>query len=105
MVFLYRIVDGGADHSYGIQVAKLAGLPPQVLRRARARSWSRWKRGTRLPWVCPQQMYMFGPEQPSGPSPIEQELDIVDPDSLSPREAHELVYHLKHLANKPRKKG
>ena len=35
IVFLRKIIPGGADRSYGIEVAKLAGLPPQVLKRAR----------------------------------------------------------------------
>ena len=35
IVFLRKIVPGGCDHSYGIQVAKLAGLPPEVIRRAK----------------------------------------------------------------------
>ncbi len=36
VVFLRKIVRGGADHSYGVQVAKLAGLPPKVIKRAKA---------------------------------------------------------------------
>ena len=51
----------------------------------------------------PQQMYLFGPAASSAPSPIEEELEHIDPDALSPREAHDLIYHLKHLVNKPRK--
>jgi DNA mismatch repair protein MutS len=103
VVFLYRIVDGGADHSYGIQVAKLAGLPPGVLKRAREILES-LETGNAAAVGLPQQMYLFGPETAAqGPSPVEQELDAVDPDTLSPREAHDFLYHLKHLANKPRK--
>lgn len=102
VVFLYRIVDGGADHSYGIQVAKLAGLPPGVLKRAREILES-LETGNAAAVGLPQQMYLFGPETTQGPSPVEQELEAVDPDALSPREAHDFLYHLKHLANKPRK--
>ena len=101
VVFLYRIVDGGADHSYGIQVAKLAGLPKQVLSRAREILES-LESGNTAALGLPQQMYLFGPAAPSGPSPIEKELEAVNPDDLSPREAHDLVCHLKHLMTKPR---
>jgi len=103
VVFLYRIADGGADHSYGIQVAKLAGLPPGMLARAREILES-LESGNTASVGLPEQMYLFGPPPAAGPSPIEKELEAVDPDALSPREAHDLVYHLKHLAHKPRKK-
>ncbi len=104
VVFLYRIVDGGADHSYGIQVAKLAGLPPEVLNRAREILES-LEAGDTASVGLPEQMYLFGPAPSNEPSPVEKELETVDPDALSPREAQDLLYHLKHLANKPRKKG
>ena len=100
VVFLYRIVDGGADHSYGIHVAKLAGLPRDVLERAREILES-LESGNTAAVGLPQQMYLFGP-QSTGPSAVERELEHVNPDELSPREAQELLYHLKHLANKPR---
>lgn len=101
VVFLYRIVDGGADHSYGIQVAKLAGLPNSVIRRARDILES-LEAGNPASAGLPQQMYLFGPGGPTEPSAVEKELELVEPDALSPREAHELVCHLKHLMNKPR---
>jgi DNA mismatch repair protein MutS len=103
VVFLYRIAEGGADHSYGIQVAKLAGLPEDVLARAREILES-LETGTQASAGLPEQMYLFGPAQPAGPGPVEKELDKIDPDELSPRDAHDLVRHLKHLANKPRGK-
>jgi DNA mismatch repair protein MutS len=101
VIFLYRIIDGGADHSYGIQVAKLAGLPPGVLT-PRARN-------PRVP--RDRQHRRRGPARadvplPHGPAPgrlrLEKELAKVEPDTMSPKEAHEFLYHLKHLANKPR---
>jgi DNA mismatch repair protein MutS len=100
VVFLYRIVEGGADHSYGIQVAKLAGLPPRVLDRAREILDS-LEAGAPATSGLPEQMYLFG-AAPAEPSKVEQELEAVDPDDLSPKEAHEFLYHLKHLMNRPR---
>jgi DNA mismatch repair protein MutS len=101
VVFLYRIIDGGADHSYGIQVAKLAGLPHSVITRARAILES-LESGNSAAVGLPEQMYLFGTAPDPGPTAVEKELQLIDPDQLSPKEAHELIYHLKHLANKPR---
>jgi DNA mismatch repair protein MutS len=103
VVFLYRIVEGGADHSYGIQVAKLAGLPAGVLIRAREILQS-LEAGQPATAGLPEQMWLFGPTPTNEPTPVEKELAAVDPDALSPREAHDFLYHLKHLANKPRQK-
>lgn len=103
IVFLYRIVEGGADHSYGIQVAKLAGLPAAMLDRAREILES-LEAGNQGAAGLPEQMYLFGSTPSAEPSAIEKELEAVDPDTLSPREAQEFLYHLKHLVNKPRGK-
>ena len=46
----------------------------------------------------PKQMYLFGPEGVSGPGPIEKELESVDVDALSPREAQAMLYELKRLS-------
>ncbi|MDX9971606.1 MAG: DNA mismatch repair protein MutS [FCB group bacterium] len=102
VVFLYRIVDGGADHSYGIQVAKLAGLPNKVIERARDILES-LESGNTATLGIPQQMNLFGPTtEPAGPTPLEKELESINPDDLSPREAHDFIYHLKHLLKHPR---
>lgn len=93
VVFLYRIVDGGADHSYGIQVAKLAGLPKPVIQRARA-ILELLESGNTASLGLPQQMYLFGSAPAPAPSPVEKELSGINPDDLSPRDAHELVRHL-----------
>jgi DNA mismatch repair protein MutS len=102
VVFLYRIVDGGADHSYGIQVAKLAGLPREVIARARD-VLQNLESGNAGALGISEQMYLFGPAQPAEASAVEKELETIDPDALAPKEAHELLYHLKRLLS--RKKG
>ncbi len=104
VVFLYRIVDGGADHSYGIQVAKLAGLPQDVITRAREILDS-LEAGAPALSGLPQQLYLFGPGTSAEPSRVEQELETVDPDELSPKEAQEFLYHLKHLLKTPRQES
>ncbi len=101
VIFLYRIVDGGADHSYGIQVAKLAGLPAPVIERARTILHSLESGAPALSGL-PEQLYLFAPAPTTEPSAVEKELAEIDPDALSPKEAHDFLYHLKHLLAKPR---
>lgn len=100
VIFLYRIAEGGADHSYGIQVAKLAGLPREVIERAHE-ILAALESGSTANIGLPQQLQLFAPASPAPkPSEVEQELRRVNPDDLSPREAQELLYHLKHLAGR-----
>jgi len=100
VVFLYRIVDGGADHSYGIQVAKLAGLPTGVISRARD-ILEGLESGNQAAVGLPQQMYLFGPaQQPPAESQVEKELSQTELDTLSPRDALDFLYHLKNQIKK-----
>ncbi len=100
VIFLYRIVEGGADHSYGIQVAKLAGLPKAVIERAHE-ILEALESGSTAQIGLPQQLQLFGPTtaEPK-PSQAETELRRINPDELTPREAQELLYHLKNLAER-----
>jgi len=94
IVFLHKIVEGGTDRSYGIHVARLAGVPPTVLERARSilRDLERDEEGlarkilegTVTPGaaVRPQQLGLF-----AQPSVVEEELASLDLDRLSPLEA------------------
>ena len=102
IVFLHEVVPGAADRSYGVHVAKLAGLPPAVLMRAEA-VLAVLERGeqtgalTRLADDLP----LFRAAEPkkidAEPSPLEQALVALEPDTLSPRDALELIYKLKAL--------
>jgi len=110
VVFLHEVGPGAADRSYGIQVARLAGLPDAVIARARQvlaelESGGQQDRLTAvisdLPLfdtvrdaVTPAQA-QADPQPPS--TPVLDALAEADPDSLSPREALELVYRLKAL--------
>lgn len=100
VIFLYRIVEGGADHSYGIQVAKLAGLPKPVIARARE-VLQLLESGNTTALGLPEQLQLFSAAQQrseaAAPSAIEHELKDIDPDELSPRQAQELIYRLKKL--------
>lgn len=102
IVFLRRLADGGADRSYGIQVARLAGLPEGIVLRARellaelegshsGGGEGLGRHGAHRPAgeAPPDQLSMFTVEHP-----MVTRLRAVDPDSLSPREALQLLYEL-----------
>jgi DNA mismatch repair protein MutS len=97
VVFLYKLVEGGSDHSYGIHVAKLAGLPPEVIERARNvlsdLETTGMQRDSR-PVSEPAQMQLFAPAPTSA---VEQELKKLDLDRLTPLEA---LSKLAELRNK-----
>jgi DNA mismatch repair protein MutS len=122
VVFLHRLAEGGASRSYGIQVARLAGLPQVVIERARAvlaaleRGEDAFGRARPLAGI--RQMELFAapvaeeaqpepPTPPPGPSPagestlspaaagVLRSLREADPDDLSPRAAHALLQELR----------
>jgi DNA mismatch repair protein MutS len=98
LVFLHEVVAGAADRSYGIQVAKLAGLPASVVRRARkvlADLEASRPNGTldSLP------LFSYEPPPPAPAHDVLRDaISALDPDALSPREAHASLYALKRLA-------
>ena len=103
IVFLYEVGDGAADRSYGIHVARIAGLPDAVIRRAEEvlgtiETGEQGSAVTRLADDLP--LFQAAPEPASapGPSPIEEALAGTVPDELTPREALDLLYRLKALA-------
>ena len=101
-----------ADRSYGIQVAKLAGLPEPVLRRARQvltvleqRSANGQGTSGRVGAVL-DDLPLFAHQPPSPQvrvNPLHEMLDTVRPDELTPREAIELVYELKKARDAARR--
>ncbi|HYD37600.1 MAG TPA: DNA mismatch repair protein MutS, partial [Allosphingosinicella sp.] len=103
LVLLHEVAKGPADRSYGLAVAKLAGLPAPVLARARA-VLARLEQGRAATGGIAaglDDLPLFAasaqPEE-SAPDPLRTALAGVDADSLSPREALDLVYALKRLA-------
>jgi DNA mismatch repair protein MutS len=98
IVFLHHLEPGPASRSYGVQVARLAGMPPAVVRQARAALEAL----ERQQQAQSAQVDLFAavppPAPPREPSPLEDALEALDPDRLSPREALEALYRLKQLA-------
>lgn len=98
---------GAADRSYGVQVARLAGLPDSVVARAKAvlEKLEQGEREGAGPRAVIDDLPLFAavaaqpaPKPPEGPSPVEDALRDVLPDQLTPRDALDLVYRLKALA-------
>lgn len=103
LVLLHEVAEGPADRSYGIAVARLAGLPPAVLARARGvlakLEEGRAKTGGIAAGLDDLPLFAAGAvEETAAPDPLRETLAGVDADALSPREALDLVYRLKGLA-------
>jgi DNA mismatch repair protein MutS len=104
LVFLHSVREGPANQSYGLQVAALAGVPPEVIRRARG--YLRTLEQDRAAGAGPQaELPLFAPaaaeEAAPASHPVLQRLAEVDPDALSPREALALLYELLSLSEPP----
>ncbi|MFM8610855.1 MAG: DNA mismatch repair protein MutS [Burkholderiaceae bacterium] len=96
IVFLHELQPGPASRSYGVQVARLAGMPAPVLNHARAALASLESQQA----AGREQVDLFAapPAEPDrGPSPVEAALAALDPDALSPREALDALYTLRKL--------
>ena len=94
IVFLHEIQPGPASRSYGVQVAKLAGIPASVLHHARHALAALEERAS----AGAAQVDLFAPPPAADlptPSATEALLAQINPDALSPREALEALYQLK----------
>jgi DNA mismatch repair protein MutS len=105
VIFLHEVGRGAADRSYGIQVAKLAGLPEAVIERAREvldlleQGGQTGKAGALI-----DDLPLFTAEVKRGPpaakanDELKQAVEALDPDAMTPREALDALYRLKGLA-------
>ena len=94
ITFLHQIVDGSADGSYGVHVASLAGLPKEVIQRAEVLLEASHPKREILP---PIDSHLPKPEEQQLPEDLEamiEKLKEIAPDSLTPREALEILYEL-----------
>ncbi len=99
IVFLHEVAPGAADRSYGIHVAKLAGLPPAVVTRAEEvlRALDEGREGHK-PLARIDDLPLFAAQPaaaPKTPSAVEDALRTIQPDALTPKQALELLYELK----------
>ncbi|MEW5686491.1 MAG: DNA mismatch repair protein MutS [Pseudomonadota bacterium] len=99
LIFLHEAGPGPADRSYGVQVAKLAGVPAPVVARAR-QVLERLEKEAAGPANLddlPLFAAVAEPEAKYGPSKVEEALTVLDVDGMSPREALDALYRLKGL--------
>ena len=99
LVFLHEVAPGSADRSYGIQVAKLAGLPPSVIKRARAVLAELEANKSAGAFGGLDEMPLFAYEPAPPPDALRERLAGLDADDLSPRDAQALLYELKRLSD------
>jgi DNA mismatch repair protein MutS len=104
VVFLHEVLPGSADRSYGIQVARLAGLPPPVIARAKAvlakleaqdRGQTARALADDLPLFAVPSRAAAERERPSEAEKLVEAVKALHPDEMSPREALEALYALK----------
>lgn len=108
VIFLHEVRAGAADRSYGVQVARLAGLPATVVERARMvlnalEEGDRNEGSTAKALIDDLPLFTAAPISPStdpqGSSELETRFADISPDQLSPRDALDLIYELKALAD------
>ncbi|WP_353216351.1 DNA mismatch repair protein MutS [Sandarakinorhabdus sp.] len=100
LVFLHQVVPGSADKSYGLSVARLAGVPAPVLARARAvltRLETRRDQTGGIAAGMDSLPLFAAPTAPAGDD-LREKLGQIDPDNITPREALDLLAELKALA-------
>jgi len=107
IIFLHKLLPGGTNRSYGIQVAALAGVPAKVVARAKEllhnieqgefnrQGEPRIATSPRKKNPQPGQLSLFGGEE----SKAVRRLREINPDALSPREALDMLYELKRLTD------
>jgi DNA mismatch repair protein MutS len=96
IVFLHQIEPGPASRSYGVQVARLAGMPAPLIRQARAALEALESSSS----AQQAQVDLFAAPPPAvavEPSALETAFDALDPDTLSPKDALDALYRLKKL--------
>ncbi|MFN4157085.1 MAG: DNA mismatch repair protein MutS [Gemmobacter sp.] len=105
VIFLHEVREGAADRSYGVQVARLAGLPAPVVARAReilTRLETGDRQGSRrAAMIDDLPLFRTAPPPPAPvaalPSEVESRLSSINPDDLTPMQALTLLYELRGL--------
>ena len=95
LVFLHSVRPGPASRSYGLQVAALAGVPPNVIRRAKSYMATLEAQQSS---DNPQGMLDLNVNEEPPAHPLQEALDTIDPDVMSPKDALDRLYELKKLS-------
>ena len=99
IVFMHAVKEGPANQSYGLQVAQLAGVPPEVIKRARTRLRELEDSARRHADQVMSQLSLFDmePEEPAPPIQQQAALDAlkkIKPDEMTPKQALDELYRL-----------
>jgi DNA mismatch repair protein MutS len=99
VVFLHEVAEGAGGRSWGVHVARLAGVPAATVRRAGALLDRLEKRAGRLTDAAALPLFAaVRPDEPEPePDPVHEALAAIDPDALTPREALTALYRLRGL--------
>lgn len=105
VVFLHEVGSGPADRSYGVAVARLAGLPPKAVKRAEAVLKMLEERGQSRSAMSELPLFAIAQDAPQDETQneachetvIQNALNALDPDAMTPREALESLYRLKSI--------
>ena len=104
IVFLHEVIEGAADRSYGIHVARLAGIPHDVLSRAEQVLASLVEENAPISASVVDDLPLFSVQNapassvsPDADSKLGEALDDILPDTMTPLEALEALYRLKAL--------
>jgi DNA mismatch repair protein MutS len=105
IVFLHKVEEGAAHMSYGIQVAQLAGIPKSVVAAAKRKLTqledSQYKNQQIAQNTNQPDMFAAEIEMTEAPQhPVIAELETIQPDDLTPKQALEFLYQIKALADK-----
>jgi DNA mismatch repair protein MutS len=100
VVFLHEVMLGAADRSYGLQVARLAGLPLTVIDRAKTILGELERADRERPKrALVDDLPLFAAARPAASAPevdrLHEALDAIDPDEMTPKQALEALYRLK----------
>ncbi len=98
IAFMHAVQEGAASKSYGLQVAALAGVPPQVIKAAKHKLHQLENRDNVASEQAPSQVSMNLLAPMPEPSPAMDKLAQINPDDLTPKQALDLLYELKRLA-------
>ena len=101
-MFLHKVEEGPASQSYGLQVAKLAGLPDSVIENARGKLKQLEEQEINNTVLSnansPIQSDLFS--EPAKIHPAIESISKLDPDCLNPRQALDIIYRLKEMTEK-----
>jgi len=98
IVFMHKVEEGAANQSYGLQVAQLAGIPKSVVNAAKRKLMQLENNQVAASLEQPDMFALDTLPKEVEPHPVVSELEIIQPDDLTPRQALEMLYKLKKIA-------